>query len=78
MNIYEFFLPILILIVFVVACLPLFRHFFVLCIPFGLSMFAILKGFYGEFDPIYFIIPALVAFITLLLLIHKSIEGDLI
>lgn len=78
MNIYQLILPTMIFVTFVVSCLPLFRHFLIICIPFGLSMFAIWKGFYGHYDPIFFIIPGAITFITLLMLIYKAVEGDLL
>jgi hypothetical protein len=79
MNIYELILPATIFITFaVIAGISAFRHFLLLCIPFGLSIFAIWKGYYGHFNTIYFVIPAFIAFISLLLLIYKAVQGDLI
>ena len=78
MTIEQILLEVLIFITFVVSLLPQFRVVVFLCIPFLLSGCAIWLGFFQGYDAIFFIIPSFVAFITLIVMIHKAIEGDLI
>jgi len=76
MNINNFILPVLILVTFLISLK--WCKFFILLMPFGLSMFAIWYGYYGQYQSVFFVIPSIIAFITLLLLINKALNGELI
>lgn len=76
MNINNFIMPILILLTFVISLI--WRKFLILCIPFILCCFAVWIGYFGEYPSIYFVIPSMIGFITLLLLIAKAVKGELL